>query len=103
MPDNCISDADGIMTGIKGKRRVKNVFVGDDPIDPKKTYTVCGQNFEILKNGDGQSAFNGADVISTEVCIDNQALTEYIKGELNGNIGEEYADPYGQGRITIIE
>ena len=82
---------------------MKNVMVGDEPLDPAKTYTIAGQNYSMLKNGDGQTAFDGATIISSEICIDNVAVTEFIVNELGGTIGEEYADPYGQGRITIIE
>ena len=31
------------------------------------------------------------------------ALINYIMDELGGVVGEEYADPYGQGRIVIYE
>ena len=103
VPDPCQVDADSMMTGISGKRRVQNVMVGDDPIDPAAVYTVAGQNFAMLKHGDGQTAFDGATIISSEIAIDNHVLTEYILNELGGKIGEEYADPYGQGRITIID
>ena len=36
------------------------------------------------------------------VMIDNQVLINYIVDNLGGVVGEDYADPYGQGRITII-
>ena len=103
VPDPCISDEDGMMTGIKGARRVKNVMVGDEPIDPKATYVVAGASYNMLMHGDGMTAFDGAKVITSELCIDNQALMEYIKEDLGGSIGEEYADPYGQSRIKITE
>lgn len=103
IPDPCIADQDSMMTGIKGNRRVRNVMVGDEPIDPQATYTVAGLNYGMLKHGDGMTAFDGATIISSELCVDNHALTEYILNTLGGEIGEEYADPYGQGRITIIE
>ena len=32
----------------------------------------------------------------------NQVLINYLLNGLGGNVSEEYADPYGQGRITII-
>ena len=41
----------------------------------------------------------------TDMCKsmeDNQVLINYLVEGLGGNVGEEYADPYGQGRITII-
>ena len=35
--------------------------------------------------------------------LDNQVLINYIAEGLAGNVGEDYAEPYGQGRITIVE
>jgi hypothetical protein len=37
------------------------------------------------------------------VKLDNQVLIDYITETLGGVVGEEYADPYGQGRIVIVE
>ena len=34
--------------------------------------------------------------------IDNQALINYITQTLNGVVGAEYDDPYGQGRIIAV-
>ena len=41
-------------------------------------------------------------MILDEVKMDNQVVMDYITGELNGVVGEEYADPHGQGRIRIF-
>ena len=41
--------------------------------------------------------------LQDSVMIDNQVLINYIVNVLGGTVGEEYSDPYGQGRITIIE
>ena len=41
---------------VGGKRRVFDVKVGDEPIDPKKNYTLTASNF-ITHGGDGYSMF----------------------------------------------
>ena len=33
---------------------------------------------------------------------DSEVLIQYIRDYLGGVVGQEYADPYGQGRITIL-
>ena len=99
----CTSDENGLCTGITGTRRVSNVMVGDQPLDPNATYTVAGWDFVILKNGDGFSAFDGCTVLSDGLMSDSQALIKYITEDLGGVVGEEYEDPYGQGRITIVQ
>lgn len=99
----CTFDDKSMFTGITGERRVKNVKVGDEPIDPKKTYKLGGINYTILNNGDGFTTFKDAEIIDKDVKLDNQLLIDFIVDDLGGTIGEEYADPYGQGRITITE
>ncbi len=94
-------DDDGQCAGINGPRRVSNVTVGDEPIDPNATYTVAGWNFLLFDNGDGNTAFDGCNVISRNIMIDNQALINYITDNLNGVISDDYSNPYGQGRINI--
>ena len=103
IPSGCRADDNGVCIGMEGERRVKNVLVGEEPLDPEKTYTIAGMDYLLLGHGDGMTAFDGAEVLQDAVKLDNQVLIDYITENLGGNIGEEYADPYGQGRITIIE
>ncbi|MGN1338978.1 MAG: bifunctional metallophosphatase/5'-nucleotidase [Oscillospiraceae bacterium] len=88
-------------TGIEGEYRVKNVMVNGEPLDPEKTYTVASHNYYLKNGGDGFAMFKGAKLVRDEVLIDNQLLINYIVDELDGVVGDEYADPLGQGRITI--
>ena len=99
----CIEDENFMFAGVEGERRVKNVMIGGEPIDPEKTYTLAGTDYLLLSHGDGFSMFDGAPLLQDRVKIDNQVLIDYIVDSLGGVIGEEYDDPYGQGRITIIE
>ena len=42
-------------------------------------------------------------VLQEKIKSDNQLLIDYILDTLGGNVGSEYSDPYGQGRIKIID
>ena len=42
-------------------------------------------------------------LLQDSVMIDNQVLINYIVDVLGGTVGDAYADPYGDGRVTIIE
>ena len=97
----CIADANGMMTDIKGERRVSNVFVDGKPIDPKETYTVAGADYYLLDNGDGFTSFDGAEIVTMTNKTDIQVTIDYINNELGGVVGDTYADPYGQERIVI--
>ena len=101
VPSGCRKDEDGMMTGIEGDRRVRNAAVSGQPLDPEKTYTVASVDFYLLNHGDGYTVFDGAEVLQNMFKLDSQLLADYLTDDLGGIIGEEYADPYGQGRIVI--
>ncbi len=101
VPSGCVRDKNGMQAAIQGERRVRNVTVGGEPIDPDKLYTVAGVEYVLLNNGDGLKAFDGATVVKDDVMIDSQLLIDYITDDLGGEIGAEYSDPLGQGRITV--
>ena len=97
----CIVDENTMFAGIKGERRVSNVMVGDKPIDPKKTYTLAGHSYMLKQNGDGYTMFDDAKFVEDSIKLDNQVIIDYITETLGGTVGQEYANPYGQGRIVV--
>ena len=99
----CLTDENTLYAGIEGERRVKNVLVNGEPIDPEATYTLASHDYMLLNQGDGFNMFGGCKVLQERVKLDNQVLIDYITGTLGGSVGEEYDDPYGQGRIVIVE
>ena len=103
IPSSCVSDLNGLFVRVDGERRVKNVRVGGQPIDPEKTYTLASHDYMLLNHGDGCTVFDGAPLLQDRVKLDNQLLIDYIVDTLGGVIGEEYDDPYGQDRIRIVE
>ncbi len=103
VPGSCITDEIGMFAGVAGERRVKDVTIGGQPLDPAKTYTVASIGYILLSFGDGQAAFKGCKVLQNGSQLDNQLLIDYIVETLGGRIGTGYADPAGEGRITIVE
>ncbi|MCR4588735.1 MAG: bifunctional metallophosphatase/5'-nucleotidase [Lachnospiraceae bacterium] len=99
----CQMDENSLFTGIRGERRVQNVKVGEEDLDPGKTYTLASHDYMLLGNGDGYTMFDGAVLLQDKVKLDNQVLIDYIVDTLGGVVGSDYADPYGQGRITVLE
>ena len=83
-------------------RRVRNVLVGGEPLDPEKIYTLASHDYQLLNNGDGYTMYAGAKVLQQSVKLDNQVLIDYITGTLGGVVGEGYDNPYGQGRIVSV-
>ena len=103
VPDGCVAGNEGQCVAIEGERRVRNVLVAGKPIDPAGTYTLAGFDYTLLDGGDGFTAFNGAPILQNRVKLDNLLLIDYIAETLGGEVGERYADPYGEGRIRIVE
>ena len=104
IPSPCTQDDHGFFTGMQEgvERRVRNVLVAGEPIDPAKLYKVVSHDYQLLNNGDGYTMFEGATVLQESVKLDNQVLIDYITGTLGGVVGEDYENPYGQGRIVSV-
>ena len=96
-------DENTLFTGVDGEYRVKNVMVGGEPLDLEKTYTLASHNYMLKDQGDGFTMFAGCNLLLDETMLDNQVLITYIRDNLGGVVGEEYAEPYGQGRIIGVE
>ena len=99
----CSVSVDGKFSCAAGERRVQNVMVGDAPMDPNKKYRLAGSEFFLKNGGDGFTMFSKDDIVLDQIAIDNAALIKYIQEGMNGEVDEKYADPYGQGRIKIVE
>lgn len=99
----CTKNEKGMFTGVEGERRVKNVKVDGDPIDPEANYKVAGTDYYLLMAGDGHTAFDGSERLDAGGVLDTQMLFDYITGKLGGVIGKEYSDPSGEDRIVIVE
>ena len=84
------------------ERRVRNVLVGGEALDPAKTYKLVSTDYQLLDHGDGYTMYDGAPVLQQSVKLDNQVLIDYITGTLNGSVGAGYENPYGQGRIVAL-
>ena len=94
------TDDKGNFTGVSGPYRVTDIRVGGEPIDLNKTYTVASHNYMLKQGGDGMTMFKGCNVIRDEVMVDVDILSSYIR-RMGGSVTSEYANPGGQGRITI--
>ena len=109
VPSSVVTDEQtGMFEKVDGTYRVKDIQVWNtagtkyEPIKLKKTYKVAGINYTLRQNGDGFTMFDGNKVIKDNVMLDTQSLSSYLTDVLDGVVGEDYKDPAGQGRITII-
>ena len=99
-----LQDENQMFSGVDDtkERRVRNVLVAGEPLDPEKTYKLASTDYQLLNNGDGYTMYEGAKVLQESVKLDNQVLIDYIRDTLGGVVGEGYDNPYGQGRIVSV-
>lgn len=102
IPSSVVTDVQDNFVRVDGAYRVKDVMVGGEPLDLERTYVVASHDYMLLSGGDGMTMFDGAEVVKDRVMPDSEVLIQYIRDYLGGVVGQEYADLYGQGRITIL-
>jgi len=93
-------DEDGMFVSVDGDYRAVNVTVGDEPLDPERSYKLAGIDYMLLQGGSGLSMFEGCKVLRNDGVSDLQVVVDYITENLGGVIGEAYAAPFGSERIT---
>jgi 2',3'-cyclic-nucleotide 2'-phosphodiesterase (5'-nucleotidase family) len=103
LPSTVTLDENNMFVSVDGEYRVKNVMVGTEPLDLAKTYTLACHNYLLKSAGDGYTMFQDNNFLLDSIMIDNQVLINFIIDGLNGVVGADYADPYGQGRIVAVE
>lgn len=101
IPSGVELDEKGNFVRVNGSYRVQDLMIGGKPVDLSAVYKVASHNYMLLSGGDGMTMFTGCNVLMRDITTDVDALYTYINQDLGGMIGEEYADPRGQGRITI--
>lgn len=84
---------------VSGARRVSDVLIDGEPLDPEAVYTVASTEF-FLNGGDHYTMFeDAAEITGTTNLTDNALLARYIEKDLQGVIPETYMQP--GGRIHI--
>lgn len=94
-------DDKGNFTGVDGEYRVTDIKVGSEDLDLEKTYTLASHSYMLKSAGDGMTMFQGCTIIQDDIAVDVDILSDYLSEALNGTVSQSYADPAGDGRITI--
>lgn len=101
VPSSVQVDEKRNFVGVAGEYRVKDIMVGGEPLDTEKMYTVASHNYWLKSGGDGMTMLAGSELLLDETMVDVDTITTYVNEYLGGTVGAEYANPKGQGRITI--
>ena len=94
-----VTDSQGVFMNVTGQRRVNNVKINGEDLDPNKNYSVAMSDF-IGNGGDGYKMFAEYEVSQEGLLTDTDSLSYFIKNDLNGKIPSEYKDL--QGRINFF-
>lgn len=94
-------DDNKMFAGFAGDdRRVSNIRVGDEALDPSKEYEVASIEYILFNQGNGYSMFTGDRLELDGYIEDIDALIQYLDS-MNGKVSDEYADVSGQERIHV--
>lgn len=84
------------------ERRVSNIKVNGEPLDPDREYILGGTLYVLQQQGGGNTFFDGAEPVDIgRNILDIDAVAEYLES-MGGTVSEEYADRYGQERIHFL-
>ena len=93
-------DNNSAFVKITGKeRRISNVKIGGEPLDPAKKYTIAAQTYIVIDGGNGYSKSMFSGDYTNVPKTDLQIVIEYLE-KLGGVIPETYKE--SQGRMNII-
>ena len=80
---------------VDGERRVSDVKIGDEDLDPNGSYTIAITQY-LLTGGNGFTMFDGAEILTDPRLADNEVVVKYIEENLNGKIPDMYEKPLGR-------
>lgn len=93
--------------GVSGEYRVYDIKIFNretqtyEPIVIDKKYTIAAANYYLLDCGSGMTMFKNVEILRNDGMLDVEALEYYIVEELNGIIGQKYANVIAN--ITFTE
>ncbi len=101
VPSSVVKDEKGNFNGVDGPYRVKNVKIGNRPLEIDRKYTLAGSSYILRDGGNGMTMFKGARILQPAAGSETDIFIEYVQNHLDAVIGAEYAEPYGNGRIML--
>jgi len=90
IPTPVVVDENNNFIAISGDRRVCDVFVNGEKLDPNKIYKVISLDFVLLNSGDGH-LFKGAKIIEPPFALAYEILGDYVSQF--DNLPEKYKNP----------
>ena len=89
IPSSVTVDEKNQFVSVDGERRVSDVKIGEEALDPGKEYTLTGTNY-VLTGGDGYMMFKDATNLTMTMLQENEVVMKYLEENLNGVIPDIY-------------
>ena len=89
VPSSVVLDEKRNFVSVGGEYRVRDIYVGEEPLDVNRTYTLASHNYWLKSGGDGMSMLMGCPILKDETMVDVDTITSYISEYLGGTVGEE--------------
>ena len=107
IPSSVVLNEQEEFESVSGKYRVYDVEIFNketekyEPMDLTKNYTIAATNYYLLEYGSGMKMLEDAVVLQNDGLLDVEVLERYIVEELDGVVGQEYAE--AEVNITFTE
>lgn len=98
IPSSVVVDEEGGFLSVDGEYRVKDVMIGDKPLDVEKTYTITDIDYHLKRLGDGCTMMKNAKIINESFILDFDMLVRYF----DDADMSRYENIYGEERIKFI-
>jgi 2',3'-cyclic-nucleotide 2'-phosphodiesterase (5'-nucleotidase family) len=98
IPSSVITNDLDEFQGVSGEYRVYDIKVFNretqtyEPLVLDKKYTIAAANYYLLDCGSGMTMFKNVKILRNDGMLDVEALERYVSEDLNGIIGQEYAN-----------
>ncbi len=102
IPSSVQVDENGAFVSVDGEYRVNNIMVNNEALDVNSFYSLASHDYLLKKAGDGMTMFQESVILKDMFMVDSELLIKYFTENLNGEVGEEYTNPNGMGRIRIL-
>ena len=93
-----VMDDNELFVSVNGERRVYDVKINGENIDPKKNYTITSNQYN-LDGGGGFTMLKPLETLKDSIGVDNELFLNYIQEKLGGVIPSKYNQT--EGRIII--
>ena len=98
IPSSVVLNEQEEFIGVSGQYRVYDIKVFNretekyEPLSLTQMYTLAATNFLVVERGSGMKMLENAVILQDDGILDVEALERYISEELDGVVGQEYAE-----------